>query len=292
MVIHDDVIKWKHFPRYWPFLRGILRSPVNSPHKGQWREALMFSLICVRINGWVNTREAGDLRRYRAHCDVTVMSYRPSVDSWYLFIHAIQNCFPGTGAIVWLPRCQWNNHETVGKMGTKPQLIIYNHDKVRAECLMFGMHCRYSTSSFLVYGLAVYTHEVLWLNHKIAHCTYLPVISHILSAMAETVPMKTSNMNGKINKRSINNPYPIGYSVGYFWFRFDSYDGWLPSEDKAVNPIHCDSLRSKATCLALVIVVLYAIECYVGLCYNGTCLHYCDVTMGVMASQITSLTIV
>ena len=44
---HDDVIKWKHFPRYWPFVRGIHRSPVNSPHKGQWRGALMFSLICT-----------------------------------------------------------------------------------------------------------------------------------------------------------------------------------------------------------------------------------------------------
>ena len=71
--IHDDLIKWKHFPRYWPFVRGIHRSPVNSPHKGQWRGALMFSLICVCIKGWVNNREAGDLRRYRAHYDVTVM---------------------------------------------------------------------------------------------------------------------------------------------------------------------------------------------------------------------------
>ena len=71
---HDDVINWKHFPRYWPFVRGIHRSLVNSPHKAQWRGALMFSLICVWINGWVNNREAGDLRRYRAHYDVTVMS--------------------------------------------------------------------------------------------------------------------------------------------------------------------------------------------------------------------------
>ena len=71
----DDVIKWKHFPRYWPFVRGIHRSPVNSPHKGQWRGALMFSLICVWINGWVNNREAGDFSRYRAHYDVTVMTY-------------------------------------------------------------------------------------------------------------------------------------------------------------------------------------------------------------------------
>ena len=45
--IHDDVIKWKHFPRCWPFVGGIHRSPVNSPHKGQWRGALMFSLICA-----------------------------------------------------------------------------------------------------------------------------------------------------------------------------------------------------------------------------------------------------
>ena len=72
-LFHDDVIKWKHFPRNCPFVRGIHRSPVNSPHKGQWRGALMFSLICVWINDWVNNREAGDLRRYRAHYDVIVM---------------------------------------------------------------------------------------------------------------------------------------------------------------------------------------------------------------------------
>ena len=72
-LVHDDVIKWKHFPRYWPLVWGIHRPPVNSPHKGQWRGALMFSLICAWIKGWVNNGEAGDLRRYRAHYDVTVM---------------------------------------------------------------------------------------------------------------------------------------------------------------------------------------------------------------------------
>ena len=206
--MRDDVIKWKHFPRYWPFVRGIHRSPVNSPHKGQWRGALMFSLIyariknkrlsthsrgwwfetlscslwrhrnevasevrhgwvssefyvlwprsslyqiaacrqlydrvlleptvpvstilfdyivrkhddvikwmcgeftgqrciprtkasdaellcfsliCVWINSWVNNREAGDLRRYRAHYDVTVMKWReccPSFSALFIF---------------------------------------------------------------------------------------------------------------------------------------------------------------------------------------------------------------
>ena len=52
----------------------IHRSPVNSPHQGQWREALMLSLICAWINGWANNREAGDLRCHRAHFDVIVTS--------------------------------------------------------------------------------------------------------------------------------------------------------------------------------------------------------------------------
>ena len=73
VIRHDDITKWKHFPRYWPFVRGIHQSPVNSPHKGQSRGALMFSLICVWINRWVNYGEAGDLRRHRAHYDVILM---------------------------------------------------------------------------------------------------------------------------------------------------------------------------------------------------------------------------
>ena len=73
---HDDFIKWKHVPCYWPFVRGIHRSPVNSPHKGQWRGALMFSLICSWINGWEDNGEAGDLRCNHAHYDVTVIHWQ------------------------------------------------------------------------------------------------------------------------------------------------------------------------------------------------------------------------
>ena len=65
---HDDVIKWKHFLRYWPFGRIIHWSPLNFPHKAS------DAVICACINSWVNNREAGDLRRHRAHYDVTVMS--------------------------------------------------------------------------------------------------------------------------------------------------------------------------------------------------------------------------
>ena len=58
-LFYDDVIKWKHFPRYWSF--------------GQWRGASMFSFIFVRTNNWGNNGDARDLRRHRAHYDVIVM---------------------------------------------------------------------------------------------------------------------------------------------------------------------------------------------------------------------------
>ena len=71
---HDAVIKWKHFPRYWPFVRGIHRSTVNSPHKGMWSGFFMFSLICAWTNGCVNNRGAGDLRHTQANYGVTVIT--------------------------------------------------------------------------------------------------------------------------------------------------------------------------------------------------------------------------
>ena len=67
---------WRHplevFSALLAICGGIHRSPVNSPHKGQWRGAL-FSLICAWTHCWVNNRLTGDLRRHRAHCDVIVM---------------------------------------------------------------------------------------------------------------------------------------------------------------------------------------------------------------------------
>ena len=68
---------WRHhgniFPHYWPFVRGNHWSPVNFPHKGQWRGALIRSLICAWVNGWVNNHEASDLSRHCAHYDLTLM---------------------------------------------------------------------------------------------------------------------------------------------------------------------------------------------------------------------------
>ena len=68
---------WRHqmdtFSALLTLCAGNSPVPVISPHKGQWRGALMFTLICARINDWVNNREAGDLRRHLDHYDVSVM---------------------------------------------------------------------------------------------------------------------------------------------------------------------------------------------------------------------------
>ena len=63
---------WRHQMETVSALLAICAG--NSPVPGQWRGALMFSLICVWIKGWVNNREAGDLRRYQGHYDVIVMA--------------------------------------------------------------------------------------------------------------------------------------------------------------------------------------------------------------------------
>ena len=72
---HDDVIKWKHLMRYWPFVPGIHRSPVNSPHKGQRRGALMF-FICAWINDqrlcWWFESPSRSLWR---HCNDVIIPY-------------------------------------------------------------------------------------------------------------------------------------------------------------------------------------------------------------------------
>ena len=79
--LHGDVTKWKHFPRYWPFVRRIHRSPVNSTHKGKWRGTLMFSLICA-LNKQLSKQSWGwwfetPSRSLWRHCNVVSCHWLP-----------------------------------------------------------------------------------------------------------------------------------------------------------------------------------------------------------------------
>ena len=118
--------------------------PVNSSHKGQWRGALMFSLICVWINNWVNNGEAGDLRRYRIHYDVTVMNSFWLFPMWFVHGAPCQcyNCW--TGAHPFTLRWRHNDHDSVS-----------NHQS--HGCLLNRLFRRRSkkTSKLRVTGLCV-----------------------------------------------------------------------------------------------------------------------------------------
>ena len=78
---HDDVIKWKHFPRYWPFVRGIHRSPVNSPHKTSDAELWCFLWFALNKRPSKQSRrrwfDISDLCRDRS---LTVFGRFPSKD--------------------------------------------------------------------------------------------------------------------------------------------------------------------------------------------------------------------
>ena len=91
---------WRHqMETFSALLAFCAGNSVNSPHKGQWRGALMFSLICTRINDWVNNREAGYLRRHRGHYDVNVMPRRGSIRSFCRGNSIIQKGFPSDNLI-------------------------------------------------------------------------------------------------------------------------------------------------------------------------------------------------
>ena len=89
-----------------PFCGEFAGLPVYSPHKGQWRGALTFSLICAWTNGWVNNRDAGNLRRHHANYDVTVMHRQcPAIFTWgpflkfqspYAYVHEWPSTQPGS----------------------------------------------------------------------------------------------------------------------------------------------------------------------------------------------------
>ena len=66
----------------------------NSPVTGEFpvqRPVIFF--ICTWMNGWVNNREAGDLKRHRAHYNVTVMLYVSSGFQYSPFGRLTINCF-------------------------------------------------------------------------------------------------------------------------------------------------------------------------------------------------------
>ena len=137
--LHDDVIKWKHFLCYWPFVQGIHQSLMNSPHKGQWHGALMFSFICAWMNGWVNNRGTGDLRSHCAHYDVNVMVFLTGIH---------REPFQSKGHLSWyrdtLTKKRWDWNPLINMMGIP---TVYPRKYAHRFCFAV-LCCGYTLTDF------------------------------------------------------------------------------------------------------------------------------------------------
>ena len=129
----------------------IHRSQVNSRTKGQWLGALMFSLICGWTSGWLNNRDAGDLKRHQAHYDVTVMgcsglsAFRKSGSSvrhrvlYYSVSRICCMCWCMQGSL------QWRHNEYDGVSKHQPHdCLLYSdqrkHQSSASLAFMRGIH--------------------------------------------------------------------------------------------------------------------------------------------------------
>ena len=148
---HADVIKWKHFPRYWPFVWGIHRSPVNSPHKGRWRGVLMLSLICDWINDSVNNHEAGDLRRHRVHYDVIVMTrfvlccaFLWFDSDWSYYLRATNANLSDMGKLfTWNYMYRQTSNISCTLVGNKQRVLMHRHQGWNVRHGLCHIYMRY-----------------------------------------------------------------------------------------------------------------------------------------------------
>ena len=210
-------------------LCGEFTGHCEFPHKGQWRGALMFTLICVWINYWAKNREAGDLRRHRAHYGVTVMSssalntsvaalYTDSqcvFYSWVLRPHNLRK------------KNEIFDSETIGPPNSKN----HNHNSKNRNHIQ------------IIYPICIFC---VWSSFNFQY--------HVLS------PNVTKCLDSSSNSTMISHPK-------WYHHYFLSYM-YLNINEKGIMLINLCSIHMKPG------------------------LHYNDVIMGAMASQIASLAIV
>ena len=119
--------------------------PVISPHKGQRRGALMSYLICVWINGWENNREAGELRRYRTHYDVTVMQTLVIVNCVHISWNVLHPSIWSMIKIFVVLEVTWFCHT----LYCIPYCVLwkYIHKYIHIYCSFGGCHKQHASSA-------------------------------------------------------------------------------------------------------------------------------------------------
>ena len=166
---------WRHqmetFSALLALCAGNSPVPVKYPHKGQWRGALMFPLICVCINGWVNNREAGDSRHYRGHYDVNVMKSPifPGRNMLWIQKFAKENtsfCQIDRHSVMWLYKYIWWSKD---KTRSSKTLFIENivcWDVPTLDICVSDIQC---VSSWLIHEVWIKTPKVISKNMSLKY---------------------------------------------------------------------------------------------------------------------------
>ena len=145
---------------------------VEFPQKGQWRGALMFSLICTSINGWVNNREAVDFRRHHAHYDVTVIC-----DSWYKLVVVHAYCI--SKVVIHVYQAFY-------------RLIVFNNISMQYSpifiCAELQMQPNWTDTCIFAFVHLVKTYADIVNNIMVEHCffndilnSWMPLVTDILT---------------------------------------------------------------------------------------------------------------
>ena len=182
---HDDVFEWKHFPRYWQFVRETTAPPPPPPPRArgfplQRPVTQMSSLICSQTNVWANNRDTGDLRRHSAHSDVTPMSGSPP-QRLFLICYNVYMLLRGHVFTTWTPvaACddlsyqvlwKWHLHETmcdgVCIVVRMTQILFVNHN--------VWLHLRVS---LIIRAIKGWRHGTGMLSSSLAICEGNPPLS-------------------------------------------------------------------------------------------------------------------
>ena len=153
----------------------------------------MFSLICIWINGWVNNRKAGDLRRYRIHYDVTVMFpvFTPSVSTKsecflirILYLLQINPFDFGTARLLCMRlfdktrKCIQHNNVKRQNMGEILNLQRVHNSSFHTNCPLLNLISNECSNN--AFRSALYQHFIPWSRYCINdvlngyNCQYWP----------------------------------------------------------------------------------------------------------------------
>ena len=197
-------------------------SPVTGefPAQGQWSGAVMFSLICAWINSWVNNRKADDLRRPRAHYDVSVMTPRNYHAHCFSFVAFYCGFYPyllrllhwhwGYHTIASLPATQSCITCEYGfKKSTNPVSLPQSNNQNKAFGIFYGPYYNCSSSYSFTYL------TMLPLLHKKGDEKHLQYVKLPKLVRPKICNGKRKNPWGPMAHVKIYMP-----RIGNQWFRF------------------------------------------------------------------------